>query len=270
VYPVLSVVIPFYNEAETIRDVCEEVERVLAPLFAGQWELVMVDDGSRDATLEVMRELAEAHPHFRVVRLARNAGQSAALDAGIAAARGDLIATLDGDGQNDPADIPRLMEERERRGVDMMCGVRTRRADSPLRRVSSRLANGVRRAILDDGITDVGCSIRVFRGECMKRIRFFRNAHRFFPALFRMNGFSVDETRVNHRSRLAGSSKYGFGINSRLWAGLFDLAGVYWLKKRTLRYEAAEEGGRAQRGAGEAAAGSLRDAGARDGARQYG
>jgi dolichol-phosphate mannosyltransferase len=119
----------------------------------------------------------------------------------------------------------------------MMCGVRQRRADNWVRRMSSRIANRVRAAFLHDNITDVGCSIRVFRRQCLARVRMFRNAHRFLPALFQMVGFSVAEMPVNHRARLEGSSKYGGGINSRLWVGLADLAGVYWLGKRALLYQ---------------------------------
>ena len=133
------------------------------------------------------------------------------------------------------------MTEREHRGVDMMCGIRARRKDSLLRRVSSRLANRTRAAVLNDRISDVGCSIRVFRRSCLRQIKFFRNAHRFFPALFVMNGFRVAEMPVNHRPRAKGTSKYGFGINTRLWVGIADLFGVYWMRKRALRYSVVED-----------------------------
>jgi len=234
--PYLSIVIPFYNEEESIPSVCSEVEEVFGGDFPHSWELVMVDDGSSDRTPELIDGLDQEHENFVAVHLDPNSGQSAALEAGFDAARGEYIATLDGDGQNDPRDIPRLLDAMLESGVDMMCGIRARRADNFVRRASSRIANRVRAAFLKDNITDVGCSLRVFRRSCLERVRFFRNAHRFFPALFIMAGFTVAETPVNHRAREHGDSKYGGGINSRLWVGIADLYGVYWLRKRFLRY----------------------------------
>lgn len=239
----LSIVIPFYNEAESLEMVCEEVRKTLPSHADLSWELVMVDDGSTDGTSGLIDGLVERYSNFRAVHIHPNSGQSAALDAGFRAARGVIIATLDGDGQNDPRDILLLLNEMKRQGVDMMCGVRRRRADNFIRRLSSRIANTVRSSVLEDDITDVGCSVRVFRRSCLDRIRFFRNAHRFFPALFIMAGFTVAETPVNHRAREHGTSKYGGGINSRLWVGLADLAGVFWLRKRALRYTVTEKHG---------------------------
>ncbi|HQJ09825.1 MAG TPA: protein ArnC, partial [Deltaproteobacteria bacterium] len=146
----------------------------------------------------------------------------------------------DGDGQNDPRDIPVLLEELGKRGVDMMCGIRLKRQDNIVRRVSSWIANRVRAAILQDDIKDIGCAMRVFRRECIAGIHLFRNSHRFFPALVKMKGFSVGEMPVNHRPRSRGVSKYGGGINSRLWAGIADLAGVYWMRKRAFSYTVTE------------------------------
>jgi dolichol-phosphate mannosyltransferase len=234
--PTLSVVIPFFNEEESLEKVCEEVREVLANEQDLIWELILVDDGSKDRTPQLIDDLVIRHENFHALHLRPNSGQSAALEAGFAEARGEFIATLDGDGQNDPRDIPRLLNALKANRVDMVCGVRQRRADNLVRRLSSRIANRVRSAVLKDRITDVGCSLRVFRRECLKRVRFFRNAHRFFPALFIMAGFSVAETPVNHRPRELGTSKYGGGINSRLWVGLADLAGVFWLRRRALRY----------------------------------
>lgn len=241
--PLLTVVIPFYNEAESLESVCEEVRDTLSQRRDMSWELVMVDDGSTDGTPEIMDSLARRHGNFRALHIRPNSGQSAALEAGFRAARGEFIATLDGDGQNDPRDIMHLFDEMKKRGVDMMCGIRHRRADNIVRRLSSRIANTVRSSVLKDNMTDVGCSVRVFRRACLDRIRFFRNAHRFFPALFIMAGFTVAETPVNHRTRKHGTSKYGGGINSRLWVGLADLAGVFWLRKRALRYTMTEGNG---------------------------
>jgi len=240
-HPELSIVIPFFNEEESIRRVCEELYQVLSTEECPPWEVIMVDDGSKDRTPQIMDEIADAFDNFRALHLIPNSGQSAALEAGFYAAAGKIIATLDGDGQNDPLDILRLLKILNSNRVDMVCGIREKRTDSFIRRISSRIANRVRSAILEDNITDVGCSLRVFRHDCMKRVRFFKNAHRFFPALFLMAGFTVSETPVKHRPRRHGTSKYGLGINSRLWTGILDLGGVYWLKKRKLTYKVTEK-----------------------------
>jgi len=187
-HPILSVVVPFFDEEESIQKVCEELRQVLSTERDLTWELIMVDDGSKDRTPQLMDDLAVNYETFRALHLKPNSGQSAALEAGFEAALGEFIATLDGDGQNDPRDVPRLLQMLKIKGLDMICGIRERRADNLIRRMSSRIANRVRSAVLKDNITDVGCSLRVFRRECVKRIRFFRNAHRFFPALFIIAG----------------------------------------------------------------------------------
>jgi len=238
---VVSVVLPFYNEEDCIRAVVAEVCRVLAEGFGKAWEIVMVDDGSTDRTGTILSEIADGEPSCRGIHLTLNSGQSAALEAGFKTCRGEIVATMDGDGQNDPVDIRRLASLLHLREVDMVCGIRQQRQDTFVRRWSSRLANAVRSAVLHDNITDVGCSLRVFRRDCLDRIHFFRNAHRFFPALMIMTGYRVIETPVNHRPRIGGQSKYGMGIHSRLWAGLLDLAGVWWLRKRALNYRVTEE-----------------------------
>lgn len=237
----LSIVIPFYNEEESIEKVCDEVHHVISCEQGLTWELIMVDDGSNDKTSQIMDGLAQRYENFRAVHISPNSGQSAALQAGFDAVKGDLIATMDGDGQNDPHDIPLLLRTLKESRKDMICGIRRKRVDNMIRRLSSRIANSVRSSVLKDNITDVGCSMRIFRGECLKRIRFFKNAHRFFPALFIMAGYTVAEIPVNHRSREHGTSKYGGGINSRLWVGLVDLAGVFWLRKRSLIYTITEK-----------------------------
>ena len=235
--PTLSIVIPFHNEEECITEVVEELLAVLGDGIDGGWELLMINDGSRDRTGAIMHELIDRFPHrLRSLTLHPNSGQSAALEAGFHAARAPIIATLDGDGQNDPADIPRLLAEMRRRRVDMMCGIRARRADNWVRRASSRIANRIRSFVLGDNITDVGCSIRVFRRGAAIRIPHFRNFHRYFPALMQMRGYRVAEMPVAHRSRAHGQSKYGGGINSRLWVGIVDLAGAWWLRRRALSY----------------------------------
>ena len=239
--PILSVVIPFYNEEACVDHVCEELFQALMENAERlpAWEAILVDDGSRDRTGRLIDAWARRAP-FRAVHIHPNSGQSAALATGFNAARGTYIGTMDGDGQNDPRDLPLLLAELKRRDLDMLCGIRQRRADGFVRKASSWLANGVRRAVLRDGISDVGCSMRVFRRACLARVTFFRNAHRFFPALVMAAGYQVAETPVRHRARYRGTSKYGTGINSRLWVGLADLAGVAWLTRRALRYEVRE------------------------------
>ncbi len=236
----LSVVIPFFNEEDCVVEVCRELDAVLSPRFGTQWELVMVDDGSTDRTMDLIDELADRFTHFRAVHIQPNSGQSAALDAGFRSTRGRIIGTLDGDGQNDPNDIPLLLNAMNSRRVDMMCGIRANRSDSSIRKISSRVANRVRSAVLNDTITDIGCSLRVFHRRCLDRIYFFKNAHRFFPALVQFAGYKVSEMTVGHRPRLAGSSRYGGGIRSRLFAGLFDLVGVLWMRHRFLKYDILE------------------------------
>jgi dolichol-phosphate mannosyltransferase len=221
--------------------VCQELVQVLAEETdcIPTWEGILVNDGSQDRTGHLIDAWTQQGP-FRTVHINPNSGQSAALAAGFKAARGTYIGTMDGDGQNEPRDLPILLAELQARNIDMMCGIRQRRADGFVRKASSRIANGVRRAILHDGISDVGCSMRVFRRACLERVTFFRNAHRFFPALVMAAGYQVAETPVRHRPRHMGTSKYGAGINSRLWVGLADLAGVAWLTRRTLRYQVSE------------------------------
>lgn len=246
--PELSVVVPFFNEEACVSSVAEELVEVLSTAQDRKWEIILVDDGSTDTTPSKMDSLALHHDRIRAIHIQPNSGQSAALEAGFSVARGDLIAVLDGDGQNDPRDISSLIDTLLSGQFDMVCGIRKKREDNLIRRLSSRIANRVRSAVLGDNISDVGCSIRVFRRCCLLRIPFFRNAHRFFPALMIRAGYRITEIPVNHRPRLSGTSKYGRGIQSRLWVGIVDLGGVFWLMKRRLIYQLTEaKGHEAQR-----------------------
>jgi dolichol-phosphate mannosyltransferase len=233
----ISVIIPFFNEEECVEPVLEEMIDVFSRRFDTFWEIIMVNDGSSDGTAEIIDRFAAKNEQLRAVHLPFNCGQSAALKAGFNIAKGDILGMMDGDGQNDPNDFPELLEALVAQGADMMCGVRANRSDNLIRRLSSKIANRCRSFILKDNITDIGCSIRVFRCECLSEIILFRNAHRFFPSLFKMRGFTVSQMPVNHRPRLMGNSKYGVGINSRLWVGIVDLAGVYWLSRRVMKEE---------------------------------
>lgn len=238
--PEVSVVVPFFNEESCIAGVTEELAFALSTALDKKWEIILVNDGSTDSTPMIMNSFASQDKRIRAIHLRPNSGQSAALEAGFSVARGDFIAVLDGDGQNDPQDIPNLLNTLLSGKFDMVCGIRTKREDSFIRKLSSRIANRIRSGVLGDKITDVGCSIRVFRRCCLARIPFFRNAHRFFPALMIRAGYRVTEIPVHHRPRLSGTSRYGGGIQSRLWVGIVDLLGVLWLMKRRLVYDLTE------------------------------
>ena len=240
--PVISLIIPAKNEETNIRKVCEEATAVLDDCEGPNWEILVISDASTDETDAILAELSSRDPRIRGYRLHPGQGQSAAMEAGFRLARSPLLATMDGDGQNDPADLPRLLTAMRAAGVDMMCGIRAKRADNAVRRYVSRYANAIRAYMLDDNITDVGCSLRVFRRSAALRIPKFRNFHRFFPALFQMAGYTVGEIPVNHRPRMTGESKYGGGIRKRALVVIVDLAGVLWLRRRALRYKASRIG----------------------------
>jgi dolichol-phosphate mannosyltransferase len=233
--PELSVVIPAYNERENVVPLFDELREALGRVGRSH-EIVMVDDGSRDGTAEWLVREAARDPRVVPVLLAGNHGQSAAIAAGLRHARGAVIVTLDADLQNDPADLPRLLAALE--SSDVVSGVRAQRHDDWLRRVSSRIANGVRRWVLGDPLTDIGCSFKAYRREALEGIPLFTGAHRFLPALCMFRGARLVEVPLSHRPRRHGVSKYGVG--NRLWRGLYDLIGVRWLKSRMLRYRERE------------------------------
>jgi dolichol-phosphate mannosyltransferase len=230
--PRISVVVPAYNEAPNLPPLVREVEDALLPL-GKPWELVVVDDGSTDESPGILAELQASHPALRVVRFARNSGQSAAFLAGFEAARGDVVVTLDGDLQNNPADIPELLRRLE--GQDAVLGVRRRRRDPGLRRLSSRVANAVRRGVTGDGLTDVGCSLKAFRREALGDLPRFNGVHRFFGTLLVWKGCRVAEVPVDHRPRRAGEAKYN--VRNRAFRTLLDLLAMCWLRSRWVRYE---------------------------------
>jgi len=234
--PALSLVIPVYNERDNLAPLVGEIATSLRG--AGfSYEVLMVDDGSTDGSAEALAALRRDHPELRVVRLARNAGQTAAMDAGFHRSRGGVVVTLDADMQNDPADIPRLVRELE--GWDAVVGVRSVRRDGLVRRVSSRVANYVRNRLSDETITDTGCSLKAYRREAVSRLKLYRGMHRFLPTLLKMEGFRVREIPVGHRPRAHGESKYG--ISNRLVPSFMDLLAVRWMKKRMLRYEVKDD-----------------------------
>lgn len=234
--PQVSLVIPAYNEQECIADSITEVRQVL--LETGRsFEIIVVDDGSTDGTYEVLRGLKQAAPELRALRFTHNCGQTAAMAAGFAHAHGDIVVTMDADGQNDPADIPRLIELMSE--WDVVCGWRRKREDNLVRRLSSRIANAVRNRLSHETIRDTGCTLKGFRREFLARVRLFEGMHRFLPTLVRLAGARVTEMPVNHRPRLKGKTKYG--VWNRLFRSLRDLFAVRWMQSRWIRYDIVGE-----------------------------
>lgn len=239
----LSIVIPVKDEEESIPVLSREIECAMreTPLM---WECLWIDDGSRDRSLQILKDLSASDPRHRVIDLDRNYGQSASLIVGFRAARGRIVATLDGDLQNDPKDIPRLLAFLRDADVHMVNGVRVNRQDTFVRKLSSRIGNGFRNWVTGDSVTDVGCSMRVFYRECVDHLPVFNGMHRFLPTLVRIRSYRITETPVNHRQRTFGKTKYGIG--NRLWVGLGDTLFVLWYRKRRV-----EPRVRAQIGTGE-------------------
>jgi dolichol-phosphate mannosyltransferase len=234
--PEISLVIPVFNEEENLPVLASEIQGVLKGI-GRPYEVLFVDDGSTDSSPGVLQELARRDPAVRIVRQRRNAGQTAALGAGFRFARGAVVVTLDADLQNDPADIPRLLALIE--GFDVVSGVRVNRQDSWVRKVSSRIANGVRNRLTHDSVTDVGCTLRACRAEYLRDIPLFTGMHRFLPTLLKMAGARTTEIPVNHRPRLHGQAKYTIG--NRLWRALADLFAVRWMQKRWIDRRLSEE-----------------------------
>src|SRR6478735_5164608 len=224
--PAVSVVVPLFNEEESIAILQSELSAALKDL---DYEIVFVDDGSVDRTVERI----EPKANVRVVRFERNAGQSAAIYAGLKTARGATAVLIDGDLQNDPADIPRLLAEIAR-GADLVCGYRAQRRDTLVKRVTSWIANAVRSRFTKDGVRDTGCTLKAMRRECVGTLVPFKGMHRFIPALVKGAGYRLVEVPVNHRPRRFGQSKYGLG--NRALRATVDMFGVRWLLSRQLIY----------------------------------
>ncbi len=232
--PALSVVVPVHNEVENIEPLIAEIMATLEGVE--RYEIIYINDCSRDSTLERLTSLDQKFEVLRVLTHQKRSGQSAAIRTGVKAARGDLIATLDGDGQNDPEDIPKLLKAyREQAVADariLIAGFRARRQDSFIKRLSSKIANGIRSSLLGDATPDTGCGLKIFRREDFLDLPGFDHMHRFLPALMIRNGGQVISVEVSHRPREHGKSKYG--TLDRLWVGIMDLIGVMWLKRRPI------------------------------------
>ena len=224
--PAVSVVAPLFNEEESISILQQELSVALKGV---DYEIIFVDDGSIDRTAERI----EAAPNVRVIRFEKNTGQSAAIYAGLHAARGAIAVLIDGDLQNDPADIPRLLSEIAR-GADLVCGYRAQRRDTRVKRLTSRIANAVRSRFTKDGVRDTGCTLKAMRRECVSALVPFKGMHRFIPALVKGAGYQLVEIPVNHRPRRFGQSKYGLG--NRAVRATMDMFGVRWLLSRRLNY----------------------------------
>ena len=236
----LSVVIPVYDEEDSLRLLWPEIRQVLERTRL-RYEVIFVDDGSRDRSAEVVRAFREQDQRVRLLRLKVNAGETAATDAGLKAALGRHVVVMDADLQNDPRDIPAMLGHLDR--WDAVTGYRVDRAagDSRIRRISSRIANRVRNRLSEESVQDSGCTFRAFRRECLRELVLYRGFHRFIPTLLRMRGLRVLEMPVNHRPRRFGRSKYG--IRNRAARAFVDLLMVRWMKNRRLRYEIVEDQG---------------------------
>lgn len=234
----ITIVIPVKNEEETLPALAREIDAAFATQ-SYRWEVLWVDDGSTDRSRQLMQ--AQPAPH-RWIALDKNHGQSAAFMAGFRAARGTWVGTLDGDGQNDPVDLPRQLARALETGVDMVNGIRAKRRDSWFRRLSSKIGNGIRNAMTGNTVRDVGCSTRVVRRAALLDLPFFHGMHRFLPTLVQMKGYRIDEIPVNHRPRAGGASKYG--LWNRAPSACRDLFGVRWLKLRNRNFRIAAEGGK--------------------------
>jgi glycosyltransferase involved in cell wall biosynthesis len=237
--PAVSVVVPVRNEADNVRLLTDEI----AAALNGRWnfELIYVNDGSTDGTEAALSTLKAERPWLRQIKHASSCGQSAAVRSGVIAARAPVVATLDGDGQNDPSFIPALLHAFEQGGarIGLVAGQRVRRRSGAYKKLQSRIANGVRGAILRDGTRDSGCGLKVFRRDAFLMLPYFDALHRFLPALFARDGYAIGYVDVIDRPRHSGKSNYG--LWDRLWVGILDLAGVWWLVRRRRRVPQVSE-----------------------------
>ena len=236
--PVLSLIIPCYDEQDNLRPLVAAIRAAVDPLKLS-YEIIFTDDASKDKSWEVLKEMAASDTRVRALRFAVNSGQSAALWAGLQAARGQYLVTLDADLQNDPKDLPKFLEPLKQ--FDCVCGTRVEargQGDNFIRVASSRIANWVRNKLSGENISDAGCCYRAFKRECIENLKFFKGMHRFLPTLFKLEGFTVTEITVSHNPRTAGQTHYG--VWNRLFASSYDLLAVRWMKKRMFRYQVAE------------------------------
>lgn len=234
--PYLSLVIPCYNEQENVEELLRRVSGSLSQLDR-PFEVILVDDGSTDKTPQLLEAAKATYPWLRVLRMKQNRGQSAAFEAGFAAAKGEVIATIDADLQNDPEEIPRLLPMLG--DYDMITGWRKDRQDTNFRKWQSRKANQIRNWISQETVNDSASSLKIYKAHALKGLKLFNGAHRFFPTLVKMRGYTCLEVPVKHSARFAGTAKYGF--RNRAMRAFVDLLAIRWMKSRYLRYEAQEK-----------------------------
>src|SRR3954469_23046325 len=234
-HPYISLVVPAYNEQESIPTLLER-SRASLEKTGKPFEVIIVDDGSTDQTPQLLTDAMKTSPWLRVIRMKKNGGQSAAFEAGFEAARGQVIGTIDADLQNDPEEIPRLLPLLD--GYDMVTGWRKDRQDTRFRKWQSRQANKIRNWISEETVNDSASSLKLYKAHAINGLKLFNGAHRFFPTLVKMRGYTVREEPVKHSQRYAGTAKYGF--RNRALRAFIDLLGVRWMKKRYLRYQASE------------------------------
>lgn len=227
----ISIVVPVYNEEDNILPLLEGILSSMDKL-GKQYEILFVNDGSNDNSGEVLKDIFAKLENVRIIELEKNSGLTAAIDAGFKSALGEIVVTLDADLQNDPADIPLLLEKIK--DYDMVCGWRHKRDDPWLKRISSKVANFVRNKLSSEVINDTGCTLKAYRRECLKEIKLYDGLHRFLPTLFKMEGFSVAEVKVSHNPRRSGKSK--FNVRNRIFRSFYDLLAIMWMKKRNLKY----------------------------------
>ena len=234
--PEVSIVIPVYNEEENVPILASALVDVMEKT-GYSYEVIFVDDGSTDGSRLILKKLCSENPNFKTIRFKRNSGQTAAMDAGFKAANGKFVVSMDADLQNDPKDIPLLLEGLK--SYDVVCGWRYKRNDPWIKLVSAKVANFVRNKLSDEDVKDTGCSLKAYKRECLDKIKLYNGLHRFLPTLFKMEGFTVTEVKVNHFPRKYGVSKYG--ITNRMFRAFYDLLVVRWMKKRRLNYEIVNE-----------------------------
>ncbi len=235
--PKVSVIIPVKDEEDNIFPLIDEITDVMGS-NPKELEILFVDDGSGDSTLERIKQRAENLPTVHWISFDRNHGQTAAFDAGLREARGEILVMMDGDLQNDPGDIPSLLEGLD--SADMVGGYRVNRKDNIIRLISSKIANTIRNWATHEDIIDVGCSLRAMKRECIENVKLFEGMHRFFPTLVKLEGFRTAQIPVNHRPRKYGKAKYG--ISNRMFKALVDLFAVVWMQHRYIHYVIRERG----------------------------
>lgn len=227
-----SLVLPIYNEEDNIKPLFEEIIDAMRP-FDGSYEIIAIDDGSKDSSASILNSLKNEVPSLKVISFDGNFGQTSAFDAGFKMASGEFVITMDADRQNDPSDIPALLEKAP--AYDLVCGLRQNRKDTIFKRWISKLSNAVRSRVCQDDTKDTGCSLKVYRAECLKQVKLYHGMHRFLPALFKIEGYTITHVPVNHRPRVEGKSKYHFF--NRSLGPLVDMFAVWWMRRRHLRYK---------------------------------